>query len=248
MLLYHLTITSSRGTIHKVGITKNITKRLQQYNNYLAHENVEVQNLRELDSIEKARRLEREIYSQFIPIAGREYLILDGEGLKKFNSIFYSNHIEEKIDTEPIIDINELVKQQQELEIIYKNYSNKIYELNSLRKQLTSIIESRLIKHEDHVVINKDDYASRVGKMLRNDKARELMSRVSVGTVYTKTQFDSLVDEWVSIVRTMYPEMKFNHNTIKVLNEFCSRLGYMWKVERCRVDGLFSRTYKVVRL
>lgn len=84
-LLYHVTITSSKGLIHKIGITTDIDQRMKSYNNRYHLEEVTLVKCRET---EKAKQIESSICSRFIPISNKEYFLLSDSELEEFDNLF----------------------------------------------------------------------------------------------------------------------------------------------------------------
>ena len=73
----------------------------------------------------------------------------------------------------------------------------------------------------------------RIDAVHKNQRAKES----SVGHVYSKTEFEAITNEWVEVVKVDYQEMKMNHNSIKVLNDFVAvRDSYGRQIESKKAE------------
>ncbi len=260
MTLYHVTLTSSKGLVHKIGITENLQQRMVSYKIALPHETVELVKTRTFNSIDEAYEVEQSICKQFEPVGGREYFLLDDGNLKQFNMLFSSGDDtydetcagDNKYETESTESMSD--EELKENHNILKNLYQDCYTLLHDLKQANHYISIQLGKQlnikkkKPRKIRIKPKLGDKIDQMVKLDKAKEVIENIEIGRAYTKEEFEDITSEWIKEVEDWYPELKLNHTTIKVLNEFCSRIGYMWEVKRCGRAPTQYRVYTLSRI
>ena len=255
MYLYHLKLKVPElcvGWVHKIGITNNLVLRVDQYK--VLPVLFYIVKIREV-SEDVAKDIEHRICRTFTPVYGKEYLAV--EDYELFNTQFWHGSVEYDEDLDIIIEelnftnkdyyITRFMIEHGLLPKSYLTPEGILFRGGRISGANKNVIDNKILQqyrsYRSEIERTNSKVVNKIDAIRRNDRALEIIKRVTLGHVYSKAEFEAITNEWVNEVRKDYPELKMNHNSIKVLNEFCSREGLIWESARIKEGGKVIRKY-----
>lgn len=249
MSLYHITITSSKGLIHKIGITRNMKNRLQQYKMTIPHEDIELIKERQFNSIDEAYIVEQEICKQFEAVGGKEYFLLSNTDLSKFNKLFYgiaTQEIESEINCIPN---DQLLELHESIKVLYINCYENLHRLQGIHNEIISKLDKKIrLTTAEPKIKKKYVYPKEVIEPVLGE---DLVKMVDAGRRYSREEFKVLIQAWIDKhdLSKKYKSLNVDSKMlISTVNRFLASIGKCWECIQSRNQGERDRFYTLTNL